>query len=104
MTISHDCAQVERDAISLHLALTEAVRRMSAAARVLRGPCLTYELGVLAEVTLSTADLLQVLTQTAEPGPWLCPHTGHSTGDCGPQCECTARIAAGTYATEVHRA
>lgn len=34
---------------------------------------------------------------------WLCPHVGHSTGDCGPTCECTARIAAGTYGPEPGR-
>jgi len=67
VTISHDCAQVERDALALHAALTEAIRRMSTAVRVLHGPCLTYELGVLANVTLSTFDLLAVLSATTEP-------------------------------------
>lgn len=67
MTISHDCAQVERDNVSLHTALTEAIRRMSTAARVLREHKLGGELPVLAEVTLSTSDLLAVLTRTAEP-------------------------------------
>lgn len=28
---------------------------------------------------------------------WLCPHLGHSTGECGPQCACTERIRNGTY-------
>jgi hypothetical protein len=67
VTISHDCAQVERDSMALHAALTEAVRRMSTAARVLREPMFSGERLVLAEVTLSTSDLLAVLERTAEP-------------------------------------
>jgi hypothetical protein len=67
MTLDHDCAQVERDNCDLHRALTEAIRRMSTAAQVLREHKLGGELPVLAEVTLSTADLLAVLTRTAEP-------------------------------------
>jgi hypothetical protein len=31
------------------------------------------------------------------PGVLLCTHDGHSTGDCGPLCECTDQIAKGIY-------
>ena len=62
----HDCGRVERDALDLHQVLAEAIRRMTAARRVLAGYTTRYELRVLAEVTLSTAELADVLDRTAK--------------------------------------
>jgi hypothetical protein len=57
--------QAQRDALELHQSLTEAVRRMSAARRVLADRPGPNDVRVLCEVTLSTRDLMEVLTRTA---------------------------------------
>lgn len=36
-------------------------------------------------------------TDQQQPQAWYCSHQEHSTGECGPMCECTVRISNGTY-------
>ena len=61
---SHDCVQVERDALALHEALAEALRRLALANRASRRD---------AEVTFT--DLLEVLARTSRPQSAVAPRS-----------------------------
>jgi hypothetical protein len=60
MTLEQDCARVERDAMDLHAALAEAIRRLAQARKgwILGGGYLDF---------LNTDDLFEVLDRTCQP-------------------------------------
>jgi len=68
MTPSHDCAQVERDALALHEALAEAIRRLTYAREFVRDVIPQPGALALSEM-LRGDDLLAVLERTSQRMP-----------------------------------